>query len=349
MGKKNRSRSREHKNEKKHKKRSRSNSSQIIQNNQKKSFCSSSSSSPLRQNNYYSKKPYYSKENRIEKRQNLQLKVHFWDYSTDEETYNKNLEKYWKKQELEKLEIQKEQLKQEEEKRLRKLEKIQNQQSITSSSASNTSSSSESSKSSQFSSSSENEDEIEFESDNSFARQCREKLKGPKFQKPTQRNKKSEEIQQQQEENEEYQDDENYLETQRQNQNHQSQFVIGPMPLIISENKRDSNYGGTLLPGEGQAIAQYIDSGKRIPRRGEVGLSSEQISRYEELGYVMSGSRHKRMNAVRQMKEAKVYSIQEKKALAIYNYEQQIKKENKIIDQFKQVLNDKLTSTNKKK
>ena len=26
-------------------------------------------------------------------------------------------------------------------------------------------------------------------------------------------------------------------------------------PLIISENKRDSNYGGQLLPGEGNAIA----------------------------------------------------------------------------------------------
>jgi len=40
-------------------------------------------------------------------------------------------------------------------------------------------------------------------------------------------------------------------------------------------------------------------AGKRIPRRGEVGLDSEQIEKFENIGYVMSGSRHSRMNAVR--------------------------------------------------
>lgn len=82
---------------------------------------------------------------------------------------------------------------------------------------------------------------------------------------------------------------------------------IGPMPLLLMENKRDTDYTG-LLPGEGDAIAHYVEEGKRIPRRGEVGLSSEQIQKFEDLGYVMSGSRHRRMNAVRQMKEAKVIS-----------------------------------------
>ena len=43
---------------------------------------------------------------------------------------------------------------------------------------------------------------------------------------------------------------------------------------MISENKRDNNYSG-LLPGEGDAIAQYVEDGKRIPRRGEVGLTSD--------------------------------------------------------------------------
>ena len=46
-------------------------------------------------------------------------------------------------------------------------------------------------------------------------------------------------------------------------------------------------------------MAAYVKEGKRIPRRGEVGLDSEQIEMFERAGYVMSGSRHSRMNAVR--------------------------------------------------
>lgn len=30
-----------------------------------------------------------------------------------------------------------------------------------------------------------------------------------------------------------------------------------------------------MLPGEGEAYASYVESGKRIPRRGEVGLTSD--------------------------------------------------------------------------
>ena len=60
---------------------------------------------------------------------------------------------------------------------------------------------------------------------------------------------------------------------------------IGPMPLMIDNLNHRINYGKELLPGEGAAIAYYIQSGKRIPRRGEVGLSSEDIEKYETLGY----------------------------------------------------------------
>ena len=75
----------------------------------------------------------------------------------------------------------------------------------------------------------------------------------------------------------------------------------------------DKSWGGALLPGEGDAIAAYVQSGKRIPRRGEVGMSAEEIESYEGLGYVMSGSRHKRMNAVRMRKENQIYSAEEKR------------------------------------
>lgn len=69
--------------------------------------------------------------------------------------------------------------------------------------------------------------------------------------------------------------------------------------LIGIAPSHKNSYGSQLLPGEGTAMAQYIQSGKRIPRRGEVGLTSDQIEKFESLGYVMSGSRHKRMTAVR--------------------------------------------------
>ena len=52
------------------------------------------------------------------------------------------------------------------------------------------------------------------------------------------------------------------------------------------------SYGHALLPGEGEAMAAYVESGKRIPRRGEIGLTSNEIETFEDAGYVMSGSRY---------------------------------------------------------
>ena len=52
------------------------------------------------------------------------------------------------------------------------------------------------------------------------------------------------------------------------------------------------SFGGALLPGEGEAMAQYVKEGKRIPRRGEIGLTSDEIATFESSGYVMSGSRY---------------------------------------------------------
>jgi hypothetical protein len=66
------------------------------------------------------------------------------------------------------------------------------------------------------------------------------------------------------------------------------------------------NYGGALLPGEGDAIAQFVQQNMRIPRRGEIGWKGEEIETLEQQGFVMSGSRHARMNAVRLRKENQV-------------------------------------------
>jgi hypothetical protein len=72
------------------------------------------------------------------------------------------------------------------------------------------------------------------------------------------------------------------------------------------------SFGSALLPGEGAAMANYVKAGKRIPRRGEIGLTSDEITSFEDQGYVMSGSRHRRMEAVRIRKENQIYSADEK-------------------------------------
>ncbi|KAG8144575.1 hypothetical protein E2320_013059 [Naja naja] len=93
-----------------------------------------------------------------------------------------------------------------------------------------------------------------------------------------------------------------------------------------SQDDRPLNYGHALLPGEGAAMAEYVKAGKRIPRRGEIGLTSEEIASFEKSGYVMSGSRHRRMEAVRLRKENQIYSADEKRALASFNQEERKKK-----------------------
>uniref|UniRef100_T1L1A1 NF-kappa-B-activating protein C-terminal domain-containing protein n=2 Tax=Tetranychus urticae TaxID=32264 RepID=T1L1A1_TETUR len=115
---------------------------------------------------------------------------------------------------------------------------------------------------------------------------------------------------------------------------------IGPLPKgSVQLNAKD--YGRALLPGEGAAMAQYVAEGKRIPRRGEIGLTSEQIESFENVGYVMSGSRHRRMEAVRLRKENQIYSADEKRALAMFNREERQKRESKILSQFKEMIKSK--------
>ncbi|KAF5939387.1 hypothetical protein HYC85_023646 [Camellia sinensis] len=101
------------------------------------------------------------------------------------------------------------------------------------------------------------------------------------------------------------------------------------MPLPRAEGH--ISYGGALRLGEGDAIAQYVQQGKCILRRGEIGLSAEEIQKFESLGYVMSGSRHQRMNAIRIRKENQVYRVQDKRALAMFNYEEKAKREQKVM------------------
>merc|ERR1711973_340507 len=120
-------------------------------------------------------------------------------------------------------------------------------------------------------------------------------------------------------------------------------ILIGPQPVTVTEMAQTTakDYGEALLPGEGEAMANFVKEGKRIPRRGEIGLTSEQISAYEDSGYVMSGSRHRRMEAVRLRKENQVYSADEKRALAMYNREEKAKRENKVLADFRELVQTK--------
>lgn len=102
------------------------------------------------------------------------------------------------------------------------------------------------------------------------------------------------------------------------------------------------DFGHALLPGEGAAMAAYIADGKRIPRRGEIGLTADEISTYEDVGYVMSGNRHRRMEAVRIRKENQIYTADEKRALAMFSREERMKRETKILGQFKEMVQAKL-------
>jgi hypothetical protein len=52
------------------------------------------------------------------------------------------------------------------------------------------------------------------------------------------------------------------------------------LPTALTQSM---NYGGALRPGEGAAIASFVQAGQRIPRRGEVSWTSDQIDVFEKV------------------------------------------------------------------
>ena len=122
----------------------------------------------------------------------------------------------------------------------------------------------------------------------------------------------------------------------------ENDLFVGPEapPQAAQAGAGAGGYGKALLPGEGDAMAAFVQAGKRIPRRGEVGLGSDEISRFEDLGYVMSGSRHSRMNAIRIRKENQVYTAEEKAALAMINHEEKQAREQKVMADLKKLVDD---------
>ncbi len=126
---------------------------------------------------------------------------------------------------------------------------------------------------------------------------------------------------------------------------------VGPQPIGVKTSSRakvdERQYGGALLRGEGSAMAAFLKDGTdvRIPRRGEIGLSSNEIARFEDVGYVMSGSRHRRMNAVRMRKENQVISAEEKRGILKLQQEERERREAILREEFQQLVQEKLKSS----
>ncbi|RDB16936.1 hypothetical protein Hypma_002565 [Hypsizygus marmoreus] len=121
---------------------------------------------------------------------------------------------------------------------------------------------------------------------------------------------------------------------------------LGPQPLARLNMRRvdDRKYGGALLRGEGSAMAAFLQEGTeaRIPRRGEIGLTSDEIAKYEDVGYVMSGSRHRRMNAVRMRKENQVISAEEKRGILKLQREERERRETILREEFNELVTERL-------
>lgn len=107
------------------------------------------------------------------------------------------------------------------------------------------------------------------------------------------------------------------------------------------ERTTGTKYDAPLLPGEASAILPYIQSGRRIPRRGEIGLTSDSIERFERAGYVMSGSRNAYMTAMRMKKENAVMSVEEEKRLLKLSVEAKRKHEEEVVASFRSIIDRK--------
>lgn len=141
--------------------------------------------------------------------------------------------------------------------------------------------------------------------------------------------------------------------TTRMDDGHSDDDDVGPQPVqkLTAKKVDERSYGGALLRGEGSAMAAFLaeDSEARIPRRGEIGLTSDEIAKFEDVGYVMSGSRHRRMNAVRMRKENQVISAEEKRGILKLQKEERERREAILREEFGELVKEKLSGQEKRK
>lgn len=119
---------------------------------------------------------------------------------------------------------------------------------------------------------------------------------------------------------------------------------FGPEPFQLHSVGHDEHIVSMLkqqgfFSGEAEGMVAYAREGKRIPRRGEIGLSAEDIDKLEKVGYVMSGNRNKRMNAVRLKKESQVINLEQDRKAALEKLEQKVLHEHEQLAEFREILN----------
>ena len=119
-------------------------------------------------------------------------------------------------------------------------------------------------------------------------------------------------------------------------------LTVGPeAPKTKPQKMKPEDYGRMLMPGEGVAMAKYVVEGKRIPRRGEIGLTAEDVFKFESDGYIMSGNSNRRLEAIRQRKENQIFSALDKRTLALFQQEAKAKKEAQLLTQFRELIHSK--------
>ena len=111
-------------------------------------------------------------------------------------------------------------------------------------------------------------------------------------------------------------------------------------PVSLSV-KRNGEYGGQVDQGEAAAILPYIQSGKRVPRRGEIGLTAEEIAGYERAGYVMSGNRNVYMTTMRMKKEAAVIGLEEERRMRALAMEAKRRREAQLVESLRAMIPQK--------
>lgn len=97
--------------------------------------------------------------------------------------------------------------------------------------------------------------------------------------------------------------------------------------------------------GPAKPITQevVVPSGERELRRGEVGKDLAEISRLEASGFVMSGSRNSRANAIKKINDDRAAEEERAKAERIAN---KSKKEDELMEHYRQLLLSKKSSHN---
>lgn len=91
-------------------------------------------------------------------------------------------------------------------------------------------------------------------------------------------------------------------------------------------------------------FSEFFKDGKRIPLRGQEGMSVDQILAFERAGYKMSGYNKRQTEATYMKAERKVYTQEEKRMLEKHSLDDRKQKEKDKMEQFKNLAAQKFTT-----